>query len=154
MASVAGDFCSHIGEGSQAVPVAMSQVLRQYKRTRLNRAPQDDKEQSNIKIAISYHSFFCVCYVILIKQGHQRQFLENICSEDDLRSRIFGIFVVMHQSIPAAPSTPPGYCGAFARLVSPEGGAFANFELPGGRAFPNPGAIPDLLTRTRFAIRK
>ena len=62
---------------------------------------------------------------------------------------------VMHQSIPAAPSTPPpGYCGAFARLVSPEGGAFANFELPGGRAFANPGAIPELLTRTRFAIRK
>ena len=60
----------------------------------------------------------------------------------------------MHQSIPAAPSTPPGFCGAFARLVSPEGGAFANFELHGGRAFANPGAIPDLLTRTRFAIRK
>ena len=70
MASVAGDFCSHIGEGSQAVPVAMSQVLRQHKRTRLNRAPEDDNEQSNIKIVISYHSFFCVCYVILIKQGH------------------------------------------------------------------------------------
>ena len=52
------------------------------------------------------------------------------------------------------PPPPPGYCGAFARLVSPEGGAFANFELPGGRAFANPGAIPDLLTRTRFAIRK
>ena len=51
--------------------------------------------------------------------------------------------VVMHQSIPAAPSTPPGYCGAFARLVSPGGGAFAN-----------PGAIPELLTRTRFPIRK
>ena len=31
--------------------------------------------------------------------------------------------VVMHQSIPAAPSpaSPPGYCGAFARLVSPGG---------------------------------
>ena len=27
-------------------------------------------EQSNIKIAISYQSFFCVCCVILIKQGH------------------------------------------------------------------------------------
>ena len=26
--------------------------------------------------------------------GTQRQFLENICSEDDLRSRIFGTFVV------------------------------------------------------------
>ena len=27
-------------------------------------------------------------------RGTQRQFLENICSEDDLRSRIFGTFVV------------------------------------------------------------
>ena len=26
--------------------------------------------------------------------GPQRQFLENICSEEDLRSRIFGTFVV------------------------------------------------------------
>ena len=36
---------------------------------------------------------------------------------------------VMLQSTPAAPSPPPppGYCGAFARLVSPGGGAFANF---------------------------
>ena len=27
-------------------------------------------------------------------RGAQRQFSENICSEDDLRSRIFGTFVV------------------------------------------------------------
>ena len=60
----------------------------------------------------------------------------------------------MHQSIPAAPSlTPMGYCGAFARLVSLVGGAFANFALPGGRAFANPGANPELLTRTRFPVR-
>ena len=45
-----------------------------------------------------------------------------------------------------APPPPPGYCGAFARLVSPRGGAFANFVLP--------GAIPELLTRRRFPIRK
>ena len=62
----------------------------------------------------------------------------------------------MHQSIPPTPSRPPpptsrpGYCGAFARLVSPGGGAFANFALPGGRAFANPGAIPELLTRRQF----
>ena len=64
---------------------------------------------------------------------------------------------IMHQSIPPAPSTTPppspGYCGAFACLVSPGGGAFANFVLPGGRAFANPRAIPELLTRTRFAIQ-
>ena len=46
----------------------------------------------------------------------------------------------------------PGYCGAFARLVSPGGGDFANFVLSGGRAFANPGKIPKLLTRTRFPI--
>ena len=67
---------------------------------------------------------------------------------------ISGIRIVMHQSIPAAPSlTPLGYCGAFARLVSLVGGAFANFALPGGRAFANPGANPELLTRTRFPVR-
>ena len=60
---------------------------------------------------------------------------------------------VMHQSIPPAPSSPPGYCGAFARLVIPGGGAFANFALPGGQAFANPRAIPELLTRTQFPIR-
>ena len=48
----------------------------------------------------------------------------------------------MHQSIPPAPSTPPGYRGAFTRLVSPGGGAFANFAQPGGRAFVNPGPFP------------
>ena len=34
----------------------------------------------------SYISNFC--------RGTQRQFSKNICSEDDLRSRIFGTFVV------------------------------------------------------------
>ena len=48
---------------------------------------------------------------------------------------------------------PPGYCGAFARLGSPGGWAFANFVLPGDRAFANHRAIPALLTRTRFPIR-
>ena len=60
----------------------------------------------------------------------------------------------MHQSIPAAPNPPPGYCGAFARLVSPGGGAFANFALSGGRAFANQEANPELLTRKRFPIRE
>ena len=32
--------------------------------------------------------------ILHILRGTQRQFSENICSEDDLRSRIFGIFVV------------------------------------------------------------
>ena len=59
---------------------------------------------------------------------------------------------VLHQLIPATPS-PPGHRGAFACLFSPGGGAFANFALPRGRAFAILGAIPELLTRTRFPIR-
>ena len=37
------------------------------------------------------------CFSLLFEltiRGTQRQFSENICSEDDLRSRIFGTFVV------------------------------------------------------------
>ena len=41
----------------------------------------------------------CNCKFLLLKigcldKGTQRQFSENICSEDDLRSRSFGTFVV------------------------------------------------------------
>ena len=55
------------------------------------------------------------------------------------------------------PATPPpplphDYCGAFACLFSPGGGAFAIFALLGDRAFANPRAIPELLTRTRYAF--
>ena len=63
----------------------------------------------------------------------------------------------MHQSIPAAPSSPPhpppapgllrGICPPF---YKGGGWAFANFALPGGRAFANPGAICELLIRTQF----
>ena len=36
-------------------------------------------------------------------RGTQRQFLENICSEDDLTSRIFGTIVVKFRCLPASP---------------------------------------------------
>ena len=53
---------------------------------------------------------------------------------------------VLHQSIPAVPSpSTRGYCGAFAYLVSPRGGALVNFVLPGGRAFANPLRPPQSL---------
>ena len=46
----------------------------------------------------------------------------------------------MHQSIPPAPSLhPPGYCGAFARLVSPGGGAL---RCPAAGHLPTPGPTP------------
>ena len=41
---------------------------------------------------------------------------------------------------------PPGNCRAFARLVSPGGGALANLARPGGRAFANPGDNPKSLS--------
>ena len=61
---------------------------------------------------------------------------------------------IMHQSILPAPSTPlpPGKCGAFSRLVSNGGGAFANVALPGSRAFANPRANLELLKRTRTHV--
>ena len=46
----------------------------------------------------------------------------------------------MHQSIPPALSLhPPGYCGAFARLVSPGGGAL---RCPAAGHLPTPGPTP------------
>ena len=36
-------------------------------------------------------------------RGTQRQFLENICSEDDLRTRIFGTVVVKFLCLPPSP---------------------------------------------------
>ena len=81
-----------------------------------------------------------------------RSTTQNICF---LISISTVILKLMYQTIPAAPSPPPpppGYCRAFARFVSPGGGAFANLALPGGRAFANPRANPELLTRTRFPL--
>ena len=41
------------------------------------------------------HIFFVACKLpAIFLRGTQRQFSENICSEDDSRSRIFGTFVV------------------------------------------------------------
>ena len=40
----------------------------------------------------SFDSFIVIDFPLF--RGTQRQFSENICSEDDLRSRIFGTFLV------------------------------------------------------------
>ena len=56
---------------------------------------------------------------------------------------------VMHQSIPPTPSAPPPPPGATAGICPPcqsRGWGIC-------KAFANPGAIPELLTRTRFPIR-
>ena len=67
--------------------------------------------------------------------------------------KAFQINVPVNSSCTHLLPPPPGYCGPFARLSSPRGGAFAHFALPGYRAFANPGAIPELLSRTRFPIK-
>ena len=107
-------------------------------------------------------STFCKFkYTILSKAGYKESQFYKLYTvivakepyTDQLYLQESTWFLFMHQSIPPAPSSPPGNCGAFARLVSPGGGAFENFALPGGRAFANPRAISELLTRTRFSIR-
>ena len=57
---------------------------------RPNRKKKRYKETEN-SVAGSRTRFICTCKKL---RGTQRQFSENICSEDDLRSRIFGTFVV------------------------------------------------------------
>ena len=60
----------------------------------------------------------------------------------------------MHQSILAVPRLPPPPHRATAEIiVSPGGGAFPNFALPGGWAFAIPGAFLKILIGTRFPIR-
>ena len=64
-----------------------------------------------------------------------------------------GLCISQFQLHPATPLPLAGYCGAFARPVSPGGVAFANFALPGDQTFAKPGANPELLTRTQFPTR-
>ena len=66
------------------------------------------------------------------------------------------IGILMHQSIPPAPSLPPppGNRGAFASIVSLGGGALANLARPGDRALANPGGTPGLLTRTWLTLKR
>ena len=48
----------------------------------------------------------------------------------------------------------PDNCGAFARLVIPRGmWVLVNFVLPGGQAFANPRATPELLAHTCIPIQ-
>ena len=57
----------------------------------------------------------------------------------------------MHQSIPlSCAQSPPlhGLLRGICPTLQSRGGTFAKFALPVGRAFANPRAIPELLTRT------
>ena len=60
------------------------------------------------------------------------------------------IVIVLFHLCPAPPPPPQPTPGVLRSICPPcqsWGGAFANFALPGGGAFANPGAIPELLTR-------
>ena len=54
------------------------------------------------------------------------------------------VFSMCNASVNSSCAQPPstGYCGAFARLVSPGDGALAQFVLPGAGRFPTPGPFP------------
>ena len=54
---------------------------------------------------------------------------------------------------PPPPPTPGLLRRGICLPCESRGGAFGDFALPGGRAFANPGAISELLTRTQFPIR-
>ena len=49
---------------------------------------------SNLALTLGYLNPALNNSTLCYFRGTQRQFSENICSEDDLRSRIFGTFVV------------------------------------------------------------
>ena len=61
----------------------------------------------------------------------KRKFQFNYCyMKEDHRS-------YTSVTVPVASSPPPGLLRVFTRHFSPGDGAFANFALPGGRAFAN-----------------
>ena len=94
------------------------------------------------------------------KSGRVKDWVCNICTHEDFdfdsstveptlrmfqTMQLWGFFFIQYLCISQFqlhPAPPRGYCGAFARLVSPGGGAFANFVLPGGWAFANPEPFP------------
>ena len=69
---------------------------------------------------------------------------EKVRGRERLATFLNSVFVFYAQ-LYISQFSPPGYCGAFARLVSPWGGALANFALPRGLGFANPGATLELL---------
>ena len=68
------------------------------------------------------------------------------------------LFTIRHASVNSSCAQlhrppPPGYCAALARLFSPGVGHLQILRCPGAGHLPTPGAIPQLLTCTRFPVR-
>ena len=72
----------------------------------------------------------------------------------EIRANISNFLDAQFACAPMLPSLPPSppltltTAGHFSAVVSPRGGALANFVRPRDRAFENPGATPDLLALT------
>ena len=83
------------------------------------------------------------------------EYLDSWCAVQlDVTRQIMKIIRLDNASVNSTCAQPPKpHHRPPPHLVSPGGGAFANFALPGGRAFANRGAIPELLSRTRFPIK-
>ena len=85
-------------------------------------------------VLVSYRDDFLISYRVYMMMGH---FISRLCiSQFQLRPAPSSV-----NSSYAQPPPPPGYWGAFARLVSPGGGAFAKFALPGAGHLPTPGPL-------------
>ena len=71
--------------------------------------------------------------------------------------QLWGFFfhtIFMHQSIPAAPSTPPGLLRGICPSCQSRGWGICKFCAARGLGICQPGTIPELLTHTQFPIRK
>ena len=75
----------------------------------------------------------------ILTQTEKTDLLKEVREFEQLQSRENNASV---NSTCAQP--PPGNCGAFARLVSPGDGAFANDALPGGWQMPGPREVQHL----------
>ena len=112
-------------------------------------------QDSKCRIVSPCNFYICGWNLVVFNTSFEE--LSHTCKTRQYFIRGGVLFQLVHginQPIPAAPipPPPPGYCRTFACLVSPGGGAVANFALPRGQAFANPGATPALLIRPWFSL--
>ena len=72
-------------------------------------------------------------------------------SSDDLTTELLEVLCISQFHL--RPGPPRATAGHLHALSVPGVGHLQILHCPGGRAFANPGTIPEVLTRTRFPIR-